>query len=1025
MQNGANSAPNNNEVEVDNSTRASNNETTTLKPSYTDNELVKASLNTLGRRDYANRHNNSGLLLEKEKTCGNSNSRSKNYNNTNDTFKVEKIEQKQNDFGEKFVERHVIDKDCCRCRSLLVQDSNNKNNNNNKLKNKQEDSLYLSGVNSRCNCSGRRRSTLSGLIELFEQKLRLEEPAGCGLSKFKSSSSSSFKPSLSARERLIQRDSFRKNKRIEKSQQVNRVCSRKVLRRQNKQSKMRDIITPVKYEATTTTSGSNSSTETDSIEFEFVQKQKTARERSHDDQHATESRNKSLHHAAVKGVPVYPGPSVEKLTKTRWQPPTDGRKYERRYATPSAHIRSSSTNSNSDFRLSKATTEQRRINDDQELEGCNYTSDSSSYQSLAHQQIESPNSVVNARHTGGVSNNRYPKVSRSISATLAATRGPPIVKHQTSSSRRLLNQLAKLRRLNEPFYRIKRPEKVAEVEKLIERLERATQEWDDDEYLLDRAERRDWPPEYHKRFSNNYQQRLESKEKGSNRLGDKTVKEQDIEDFGCRLDVNPLEHDTIARSHYNYNMAGATNFTQTGSYSANSTLPITKNEVSRRSRAFVDRYLDDLAVRRLSCGKLSSSHSNSATSSQMHTFNRPQMSYLLCSNAYTPSIDTNVYSAYETLDQRVRNDDLHYRNVKNKPESFEPPFGIPRQLTVAASHSSASHYLRRQENTKAPMTRTNACTCICNSGNNNNGINDINEECCRHIATKRPDSKVSFNDVVDRASGSASVDSGVAPGSPYSPGRQSSATSRLTPVSSPLVGTDNSLISRRAHAKSPHRETPIEQYVYEDDVTQEVDLDEELAKGRRRFGQSETDLQHNLSICESPILERYKTEIIATPIRRRPRINIENPRSKSPLLRIANNEIKSSEQEARSSNNNVDHEQQPKVEIQCYDDNKREKTLTRRPICELECKYDFQDEDDEEDKELIEKQSKRVVSTNYDTDDSSLVDEISSDIHLDHKGEQSRINHLDTQPKQQPDKSGPSFSIGEYTPLNKANLKIL
>lgn len=996
MQNSANFAANN-DSKANNS--AANNK---LQPSFTgnecsiDNELEKALLNSSERSNYAKRCNDGSFSLERKEA-------SNNDKTAEETFRVVEVRQKKDDFGEKFSAHHVIDKDCCR---LIVKS----NSNNNKLENKQGDLFHLAGVSSRCSCSGRRRSTLTGLIELFEQKLQLQEPAGC---RFKNSSKT-----LSALERLSQSNPF--ETRVNKKQRQINVCSNRVSRQnKQKQSRMRDIITPVRYEAATTTS--NSCTDTDSIEF--VEEEKSALERSHDDQQ--ESRNKSLQHVAIKGAPRFPKPSVQKLTKTHWQPPTDGRKYEQRCRTPSSHLQSPRANDYS--RLSTMVATNQRNTDDRITNGvksCEFTSDSS-IQSLS-QRIVSLNDDHGGELTrevpkNDINNDSGKRVSRSISATLAAKRGRPIVKHQISSSRRLLNQLAKLRRLNEPLYRIKRPEKVEEVEKLIEKLERATQEWEEDENLLDRAESRDWPLEYHRRFSD-YNQITEQAEEPSNvKSRDSTKQREDIEDFGCRLDVNPLEQDTIARSHHKYNMDTTTSLMRPGSYSANSTL---QNRASRRSRAFADRFMDDLAVRRLSSTKLSPHHSVSP----VQISNQPQMSYLLCSNAYTPSIDTNLYSAYETLDQRVRYDDLYYRNVKNKPESFEPPFGIPRQLTVAAGHSSASHYLRRQDNAKTPppTTTTTTCACICNSNDNNN-IDDNYKECCeQQIANKRSDSKVSFNDIVDRASGSTSVDSGVAAGSPYSLGRTSSATSRLTSVPSPLAPIDNSL-----NGRAQHRETPIKQYVYEDDVTQEVDLDEELVKGRYRLpSKSDIDLEQTQSICESPILERYKAEMRVTPIRRRPKISIENPRAKSPLLQIvANKEMKSPKQ--FTNNNNVEHEQQPKVQIQCYDD--QQKRPVSRSMTELECIYDFQDEEDDDGgeeegegvKKLVGKQPSYIINTNYETSDSSLINETPSDGHLDYRGEQSRTTKLDTQPEKQQDKSGPSFSIGEYKPLNKPNLKIL
>lgn len=1013
MQNSANFAPNSVNVEAKlTKANATGNNTETKLQLFTGNKSGEGSTNAFESCDYANRNkNNNSLSLEKKNSDGGGNADDDTDSDTDDIIEVRKI--KYNNLDEKFVVHHVVREDCCNCCYSLVKKKNRK------LKEKKKENLaYLSGVNSRCSCSGRRRSNLSGLIELFEQKLQLELSTSC-------SRDSSPEP-LSARERL--RSEFKK--KIQKQQAVGDYSNKELEKDKQKQSdiKMRDIITPVKYQATTI---SNSSTDCDSTEFEFVQRLNTDERSNYDDQ-ATDSRNKSLHHVAVKGVPVLPKPNVQKLTKTRWQPPTDGRQYEQRCSTPSSsyipphHSKSSSSS-------------KKEVGINGDLEDSEYTSDSS--HSSQEQQLRK--SVSPDFRRAGIIGNSKRLVGGSTSASLAATRGPPIIKHQTTSSRRLLNQLARIRRLNEPCYRVKRPEKVAEVEKLIERLEKATADWEEDEHLLDRAELRDWPLEYHKRFSD---QREREEEAGRIdqptpiRLNEDTQEQDSFENFGCRLDVNPLEQDTITRSHYYNTMTGSHLNKQLQSNSANSTLT---NRASRRSRAFADRYLDDLAVRRLSCGKFSSSlntQSSSSSSSVVQiNLNQPQMSYLLCSNAYTPSISTNIYSAYETLDQRAKNDDLHFRYVKNKPESHEPPFGIPRQLTNVASHSSASHYLRRQDLRRPATTTCASCACGNNyksTTNSSNNRNDNEEFYQQTINSKRSDSKVSFNDTVDRAGGSTSVDSGVAASSPYSNGRQSSATSRLTPTTSPLIlDSSNNL---RLRAKSSHQETPIEQYVYEDDVTQEVDLDEMLAKEPyyqpSRLG---FDLEYDQSICESPLLERHKAEIKATPIRRRPKINIENPRAKSPLLRIATKEIRpQSEKPAKLDNISNLSEQQLKVEIQCYND-KRERP-SRKSTSELECKYDFHDEEDDEDNDekddevvegekgenFIEKQASRIVNTNYETSDSSLVNETPSNIHLNYRGEESKTN-VDTQSKQKQDKSGPSFSIGEYKPLNKPNLKIL
>lgn len=796
----------------------------------------------------------------------------------------------------------------------------------------EEDYCYTTGENTRCNCSGRRRATLAGLIELFEQKVHVEDP---------SSNCCSRAGEAATRLPLVSKS---------RTKTISNLNVNRTTNNNNKSEQMRNIITPVKYQLSETD-------ETDEEEEEGESEQETANltrqsstrlaGNSSRDNRSTEA---ASHHVAIKGVPVLP--QSRKLTATNWQPATDGRQYDRP-------------------RSGQKTREQ---------------------QSVAEDYLQTPSKRIAGTR----------KIS---SGFLAATRGPSIVKHQASSSRRLLSQLARLRRLDEPNYRVKRPEKVAQVESLIDQLERATVEWEEDDYLFDRAERRDRSQQHQQLFPETPNERAE------------TIH---VIDFGCRNDVNPLEENAIARSHSMLSMKqqslhmdqqlhdNQVRYRAAGSWSSSLGRPA---QASRHG-VLSNRYYDDLAVRKLSSNSPSVRQSrlsltpDAQTEMQVNFSSGHQMSYLLCSNAYTPAIDD---ADWDILDRRVRLDDLHYRNIKNKPDPHEPPFGIPRQPALAGTHSSASHYLRRQMNEPtASPSPTCRCSCSC-AQHQPQQHQQVAYRNNLQAAQKRADSRVSF---VDRTSisdnhGYASNDSGVAGGgTPVSLGERQSTLYRATP-SSPLdVARSTKTRSTQENLVKQHQRSDFE---YAD--TEEVDLDLNLDE-TGQVGLEE--LKSQWSPCESPALERYMAQIRATPVKRRPMINIENPRSKSPLLRAAKRIVTPSTSTERPTSQDI-------IQVQCYGDTNRNCSPPTRQISELECHYNFNDDDDE----LEQPKARKIVTTNLDSGDSSPNE--SSIERYNYRGQNRTIRSglPDERSNTEKNIKKPLFSIGEYKPLNRPNLKVL
>lgn len=501
--------------------------------------------------------------------------------------------------------------------------------------------------------------------------------------------------------------------------------------------------------------------------------------------------------------------------------------------------------------------------------------------------------------------------SRARPVQRAPISGPPIVKHQKSCSRNLLNQLARLRKLDKPLYRIRRPEKVAQVESLIEQLERVATEWQEDERLLDRADLRDWPAQF-----------SESSRRASERDLSSEQEPNETNSDGLYRLSEPMEDEAIERSHLRL---------------AFRTLPA---RIHRSNPLpFADRYLDDLAVRRLNGRLPSSSRCRQAL----------QMSYLLCTSAYTSADQKTIEEPEIEELPDPDQDDLHYRTrIKTKLDPPEPPFGIPRQ---PVSHSSASHYLRQQTNLKPDSP-----------------------------SHKRSDSRVSFSLKAgpESPAGRVSADSGLAGG-----------------VGSPMSPAPSSALTKR----TPFTEQQVSD---EDDAAIEIDLAGELETRSPLIA----DGKDGVSNRPSSALELHQAEYVATPTRRRPRIEVRNPRSKSPLLRV------NPSSPARSSPNPIN-ESKSRVQVRCYSDTWQRKS--RRPSEELEIRYEFSTDDDDEDVPEVGDQPRVVRTTSPPADSSSNESSIE------------RLQYRAGPKSNQQFKSeSPKFTIGEYKSLDRrSDLKIL
>lgn len=622
-----------------------------------------------------------------------------------------------------------------------------------------------------------------------------------------------------------------------------------------------------------------------------------------------------------KGVPVLPtneSPDFRRLTELRWQRPTDGSQY--------------------------------------------------SFKASQSRQAKTGRKLINTERR---------EKSRPTTAQVAATWGPNIVRHQASDSRLRLKQLAQIRRQQEPKYHVKRPEKVDQVEQIIEQLEKVSQELRDDDQLMDRAERRDWPASYYEQFERASSQSEEPESSEFN------------QGFGRRDDMDSLEIVEVSKSHSRITR----NYRQVITHS-------TKPKPS----AFADRFQDDLAYRRL----------NQATSTSKSNLDYPEQSYLLCSAAphgsgpscspFSEPAEAST-TPNSTLERQLRHDDLSYRQyVKRKPDPPEPPFGIPRQSATASSHSTASHYLHRLDHNgqqvEQPTVNSWYCTTRPNVDQSSQTMDFLEK------GKQRTDSRVSFCDTADKyfGAGRESADSGVAVAS----------TINGSPITRPLVMNND--------RSSSYPAGQVKSVGCNDDAVDEEDLSEELGYYNDEESRS---FIYSDPICDSPTPEKYQAEFLATPSRLRSHIKLENPRSRSPLLRVA---TPSPSKPSKVTTTNSRPET-PIVTVQCYEDTLKRKRKESADRDELECRYDF---DDEEDEDLEHSAGRNIVVVDKfpgesPEDDSSLERinfRASSRASQYDADDESVANITMTQPRNA-GPGGPSFSIGPYKSIKKPSLKIL
>lgn len=896
------------------------------------------------------------------------------------------------------------------------------------------DCAYATGERLRCNCSGRWRPNLASLVELFEWRVQVDGAGAAARASGGHNRAEGRGAAKSIRLQIGQRESERERARA-RNRKSNRNNNNNNNDRLHKSDTiMRDIITPVKYEpseSTTTTTDSQTDDDEAGLEPEEV-------ERCRDDgdsldyccrhgvaqqprpgarwsrpgapinqvcccKHERRLRSSPLERVAAKGVQVLPGAPKwrRKLTDPRWQPPTDARKYEHKLW---------------DRMVKQQRAQSKRW----------YTSAGS----IGRQNL-----------------------TKCAPASVAATCGPPIVKHQPTNSKRLLNQLAKLRAPSEPGYRVRRPESVAKIEDLIEQLERATSEWAEDEHLLDRAERRDWPARYHEQFANNRPRPDSDRDTPAPADNRRRALQQPEPapsplpvgalDFGHRVDVDPIEAESIARSHSALAAADSQQGLASSAYSS-----LAGRQPGRRAGGLADRYHDDLAVRRLS-------RSPSVASERRTAASQHQASYLLCSNAYTPSIEGPT-CANDSLERRLQTDDLHFRSVKPRQFAPEPPFGVPKNpgaistcyLTAAqrlacgrprsVGGARAPTTIMRQQHQDTLSACHHDCECI-KSGDKCQTTRRLDGQDGCPASGKRTESRVSFvESIYDRTSGCVSADSGIvgAPsGSPVSDAeRQSQVRRPATPISadrrqhngggaSPLAVNRQRQPRRSESGELSAGATPD----LEANSIEEVDLYGELGESADKLA--------DWTPSESPALELVQTEVRATPSKRRPKISIENPRAKSPLLRVSNKPAPDAM--GASQQKKTDDELYRTVLVQCYSDSLKRRA---RPTSELECQYDFHDDDDD-DEEKKDPLPRTVPLAVYESS-SSTANEVSSSS-VDRLEDYDNKSDARREPARDPSrptekgagktgrddkktkKSGPNFTIGEYKPLNKPNLKIL
>lgn len=403
------------------------------------------------------------------------------------------------------------------------------------------------------------------------------------------------------------------------------------------------------------------------------------------------------------------------------------------------------------------------------------------------------------------------------------------------------------------------------------------------------------------------------------------------------------------------------------------------------------------------------------------------------------NLDDNDRLNFEPdLDWRLRYDDLHFRrSVARKPEAHEPPFGIPRQASSGV-HSTASHYYGR---VSSPTSNQAACRASGArlAGNELPVVDNSNSTSHRRTEPKnltqrttiRTESRVSFHEerheylatndyqnlprkfnereVAPAAHrnfqpppppqvGRHSADSGFGvmsnltsngqPSSSLSPdvatqdmrNQQQHSTYQLT-AKSPLttsVMDKNRLLGESSPAPLAVQTGSLSQFWREHD-DDERDQEDEVAV--------DNDYEHS-EISEptttaTSTFERHRARYREQPSRSRPLIPLENPRSKSPLLRCSPNPTTQTKQNSAArlkqtdlvTMNHSQRECKPLVQVQTYESSTLTRDLNRRrnrklkdtgsrqfaqrePLYvtddsslirgdngdELECRFDFEDD---------------------------------------------------------------------------------
>lgn len=711
-----------------------------------------------------------------------------------------------------------------------------------------------------------------------------------------------------------------------------------------------------------------------------------------------------------------------------------------------------------------------------------------------------------AREVGSTSR----QARNTTSTTLGADLGPQLVRHSSSSSRHKLRQLARLRRKQNLEYRVRRPKEIEKVERLINELEQVSDTWNEDERLLDRAARRDWPLLERARLSSE----LHRSDEENSDIGSLVTTATTTTDFGLRNRVHPIEMESIERAHANLRYPNRSR-RQLDSISLNGSVG-SGARLSRRS-LFADKYSDDLAVRRLR--QTSSSPSPSQFGLPRDPLGRCNLSYLLCTPAYTPSPINTIDGSIEIERERllanpipIDSDDLLWRRVRTPTndkahEEEDLPFGIPKRSQQQYRSSTAS--LPNDE------VQTKVDTKIDTNNQRSESRVSFAAEDELKSATPVESSSYTSNELMKTSLHRCiSADSGVvAPGA-------GTATATTTPPG------DDGDFSQNNHRNES--DVSVTDYFNEQTVREQI---RQLVIGPEETQTPKISRTNSFEYfrpsfrCESPTFERLRAQLSRTPSRQRPHIPIENPRSKSPLLRAPAPPIKERPEDQtatksiddssnRSSTDPRDEEEI--VIVQSYTDSmkrrrKKEKrkslkdhkqdgnieplttvttfsstrttktlkTIQKERLCgskdELECEYEFSDDTTESDNsniaaDKVDRSNQEAANVRYHP--ITLTDELDSGnttttvdsedlrrngvvLQVPNKAEKdSRTGENSTKQmrnllglarSQNSDRedyvvptmkkisgatttnihSKPFFSIGEYRPLNKPNLKIL